>query len=95
MQSHSDLSEHPTGPLATLVGMPPRSFWPHGVKSFHDVTLEGYFVCWPEPVHHVSIVIYAVSASYAGAIPMGLHDTKLINVELLNLMKSAKLKAVN
>ena len=95
MRSHSDLSEHPTGPLATLIGMPPKSSWPGGVDSFHEVTLEGYFVCWPEPVHHVSIVIYAVSASYAGPSPTAQHGTQLINDELLELMKSAKLVSVN
>lgn len=95
MRSHSDLSEHPTGPLATLIGMPPKSSWPGGVDSFQEVTLEGYFVCWPEPVHHVSIVIYAVSASYAGPSPTAQHESQRINDELLNLMESAKLVSVN
>ncbi len=95
MRSHSDLSDHPAGPLATLIGMPPKSSWPGGVDSFHDVTLEGYFVCWSEPIHHVSIVIYAVSASYAGRPPIVQHNGKLIDDELLNLMKSAKLASVD
>jgi hypothetical protein len=95
MRSHSDLSDHPAGTLATLIGMPPKSSWPEGVNSFHDVTLEGYFVCWPEPVHHVSVVIYAVSASYAGPPPTAQHSGKTINDELLNLMKSAKLASVD
>jgi hypothetical protein len=95
MRSHSDLSDHPTGPLATLIGMPPKSTWPGGVESFHDVTLDGYFVCWVEPVHHVSVVIYAVSASYAGRPPIVQHSSKLFNGELLNLMKSATLASVN
>jgi hypothetical protein len=95
MRSHSDLSDQPTGPLATLIGMPPKSSWKGGVDSFHDVTLEGYFVCWPEPVHHVSIVIYGVSASYAGPTPTTQRRSKLINDELLNLMKSAKLSSVD
>jgi hypothetical protein len=95
MRSHSDLSDHPTGPLATLIGMPPKSTWPGGVGSFHDVTLDGYFVCWVEPVPHVSVVIYAVSASYAGGPPIAQHSQKLINDELLNLMKSAKLASVD
>jgi hypothetical protein len=95
MRSHSDLSDHPTGPLATLIGMPPKSSWPGGAGSFHDVTLEGYFVCWPEPVHHVSVVIYAVSASYEGQPPTAQRSSKLINDELLNLMKSAKLASVD
>ena len=95
MRSHSDLSEYPTGPLATLIGMPPKTSWPAGVGPFHEVTLEGYFVCWPEPVHHVSIVIYAVSASYAGPSPTAQPGTQITNVELLDLMKSAKLVSVN
>lgn len=95
MRSHSDLSEHPTGALATLIGMPPKSSWPGGLDSFHEVTLDGYFVCWPEPVHHVSIVIYAVSASYSEPFPTAAHENERINAELLNLMKSARLVPVN
>lgn len=94
MRSHSDLSDHPTGPLATLIGMPPKSSWPGGVDSFHDVTLEGYFVCWPELEHRVSVVIYAVSASYAGLPPASQYNSKLINDELLSLMKTAKIESV-
>ena len=95
MRSHSDLSESPTGPLANLIGMPPRTLWPAGVGSFHDITLEGYFVCWPEPEHHVSIVIYAVSASYAVPSSTAQPGSQIANVELLELMKSAKLVSVN
>ncbi len=94
MRSHSDLSAHPEGPLATLIGMPPKSIWPRGVSSFHDVTLEGYFVWWAEPLKHVSVVMYAVSASYPGQSPIEQHSTKLISDELLTLMKSAKIAAV-
>lgn len=93
MRSHSDLSDHPMGPLATLIGMPPKSSWPEGVVSFHDVTLDGYFVCWPEPMHHVTIVLYAVSASYAGQPATAQERNNLVNEELLNLMKSAKVVA--
>lgn len=95
MRSHSDLSEHPTGPLATLIGMPAKSSWPEGVDSFHEVTLDGYFVCWHEPLHHVSVVIYAVSASYVGSSPNAQPVTPFVNDELLNLMRSAKLVSVN
>jgi hypothetical protein len=94
MQSHSDLSAHPSGPLPTLIGMPPPSSWPVGVGSFHDVTLEGYFVCWVDTERRVSVVIYAVAASYA-AQGGAQHDNRsLISDELLTLMKSAKLEAV-
>lgn len=95
MRSHSDLSARPAGPLATMIGMPPTSSWPAGVESFHNVILEGYFVCWPEPRHHVSIVIYAVSASYAGQAPAVQKSGKIINDELLSLMRSAKLASVD
>ena len=62
MRSHSDLSDHPEGFLATLVGMPPRASWPVGTRSFHDLTLDGYFVCWSDLTRNVSVVIYAVAA---------------------------------
>jgi hypothetical protein len=94
MQSHSDLSAHPSGPLPTLIGMPPSSSWPVGVDSFHDVTLEGYFVCWVDTERRVSVVIYAVAASYAAQGESQHNNRSLINDELLTLMKSAKLEAV-
>jgi len=94
MQSHSDLSAHPKGPLATLIGMPPKSSWPAGVDSFHDVTLDGYFACWTDAQRKISIVVYAVAAGYAGqkAEPS---NRNLINDELMSLMKSAKLETVH
>jgi hypothetical protein len=94
MQSHSDLSAHPKGPLATLIGMPPKSSWPAGVDSFHDVTLDGYFACWTDSQRKISVVVYAVAASYAGQ--RAEHSNRnLINDELLGLMKSAKLETVH
>jgi hypothetical protein len=65
-----------------------------GVGSFHDVTLEGYFVCWVDTERRVSVVIYAVAASYAGQGAALHNDRSLIDDELLTLMKSAKLEAV-
>jgi hypothetical protein len=62
MRSHSDLSAHPRGPLATLIGMPPKSLWPPGIDSFRDVSLNGYFVCWVDLQRKVSIAVYAVVA---------------------------------
>ncbi len=94
MQSHSDLSAHPTGPLATLIGMPPKSSWPTGVDSFHDVRLDGYFACWVDPQRKVSIVIYAVAANYEGQRTEQI-NRKLLDDELLSLMKSAKLETVH
>jgi hypothetical protein len=93
MQSHSDLSAQPTGPLATLIGMPPKSLWPPGVDSFHDVRLDGYTACWIDSQRKVSVVIYAVAANYA-AQAAGHGNPSLINDELLRLMKSTKLEAV-
>lgn len=93
MRSHSDLSDHPRGPLATLVGMPPKSSWPAGVKSFHDVQLDGYFVCWVDSMRNVSVVIYAVAANYVGQPATARNDRRLINAELLSLMKSARLRS--
>jgi hypothetical protein len=94
MQSHSDLSAHPTGPLPTLIGMPPQSLWPSGVDSFHDVSLDGYFACWVDPRRKVSVVVYAVAATYVPK-PAGQTNRELINDELVTLMKSARLQAVD
>jgi hypothetical protein len=94
MQSHSDLSDNASGPLPTLIGMPPKSSWPSGVDSYHDVSLDGYFACWVDPQRKVSVVVYGVAATYTGKLA-GKTDPELINDEILNLMKSAKLQEVN
>jgi hypothetical protein len=94
MQSHSDLSAHPQGPLATLVGMPPKSSWPAGVDSFQAVTLDGYFACWVDSLRKISVVVYAVAAADAGQ-PATLDNRGLINAELLGMMKSAKVEIVH
>jgi hypothetical protein len=93
MQSHSDLSARPKGPLATLIGMPPRASWPVGVDSFHDVILDGYFACRADSVRKVSVVFYAVAAGNTGQVAT-LNNRSLINDELLALMKSAKVEIV-
>jgi hypothetical protein len=93
MRSHSDLSAHPTGPLPTLIGMPPRSLWPAGLESFHEVNLDGYFACWVDLQRRVSVVVYAVGATYGGQTARH-GNRELINDELLAVMKSAKLQAV-
>ena len=94
MRSHSDLSAHPTGPLATLIGMPPKSSWPPGVDSFHEVSLDGYFACWVDSQRKVSVVVYAVAANYAAQTTQ-YRNSSLINDELLRLMESAKLETVH
>jgi hypothetical protein len=94
MRSHSDLSAHPSGPLATLLGMPPQSLWPSGVDSFHDVSLDGYFACWVDSQRKVSVVVYAVAANYASQTEERRNSVR-INDEMLGLMKSAKLEAVH
>ena len=94
MQSHSDLSDRPRGPLATLLGMPPKSTWPNGIHAFHDVTLDGYFVCWSDPKMNISVVIYAVAAVFDE--PSGVIGDKRRSIkdDLLNLMKSARIEPV-
>jgi hypothetical protein len=94
MQSHSDLSEHPHGPLATLLGMPPKSTWPTGIRAFHEVTLDGYFVCWSDPKRNIAIVIYAVAAVFEDPSGVISANHRIIKDELLNLMKSARIKPV-
>src|SRR6185437_4344961 len=94
MRSHSDLSAHPAGPLATLIGMPPKSSWPKGIDSFHDVSLDGYFACWIDSKLKISIVIYAVAANYAARTEEH-RNSGLINDDLLRLMKLARLEAVH
>jgi hypothetical protein len=94
MRSHSDLSAHPSGPLATLLGMPPQSLWPSGVDSFHDVSLDGYFACWVDSQRNVSVVVYAVAANYASQ-TVERRNSVRINDEILGLMRSAKLEVVH
>jgi hypothetical protein len=94
MQSHSDLSADASGPLPTLIGMPPKSSWPSGVASHHEVSLDGYFACWVDPQRKVSVVIYGVAATYTLKLA-GKDDPGLIKDEILNIMKSARLQAVN
>ncbi len=91
MRSHSDLSEKAEGPLATLIGMPPSSTWPPGIRSFHDVTLDGYFVCWPDATRRVSVVVYAVAVLSPGQAASASASRRDIRDELLNLMKTATL----
>jgi hypothetical protein len=93
MQSHSDLSAHPSGPLATLIGMPPKSLWPSALDSFHDVRLNGYFACWVDAQRNVSVVVYAVASDYLTQDQIHRNSAK-IDGELLALMKTAKLEAV-
>ena len=92
MRSHSDLSENAASPLAMLVGMPAKSSWPAAIRSFHDLTLEGYFVCWSDATRRVSIVVYAVAAIAPDQSAPGLGSHRDIRDELLALMKTATVK---
>jgi hypothetical protein len=74
--------------------MPPKSSWPSGVTSYHDVSLDGYFACWVDTQRKVSVVVYGVAATYPGKLS-GKNNPESINDEILNLMKSAKLQPVN
>ncbi|MGH7654234.1 MAG: hypothetical protein ACREN6_06175 [Gemmatimonadaceae bacterium] len=94
MRSHSDLSERANTPLATLVGMPAKSSWPPGASSFHDVTLDGYFVCWSDTNRRVSVVVYGVALLPVDHPATGSHAHRDIRGELLGLMKTAAVKAV-
>jgi hypothetical protein len=93
MRSHSDLSESADSPLAMLVGMPAKSTWPAAIRSFHDVTLEGYFVCWSDATRRVSIVVYAVAAVRPGS-SAALGSRHDISDELLALMRTATVSPV-
>ncbi|HEX3703659.1 MAG TPA: hypothetical protein VHU82_10025 [Vicinamibacterales bacterium] len=92
MRSHSDLSDDPEGALATLVGMPPKASWPAGARSFHDLTLDGYFVCWSDSTRNVSVVIYAVDAIPAAQSARE-RETGLQG-ELLSMMRAVKFDPV-
>jgi hypothetical protein len=94
MRSHSDLSDHQDGPLAALVGMPPKVSWPSGTRSFHDLTLDGYFVCWSDSTHNVSVVIYAVATAPEGQSASQHDQTRRIQDELLSMMRAVKLDSV-
>ena len=94
MRTHSDLSENADGPLATLVGMPPKSSWPPGIRSFHNLTLDGYLVCWPDATQRVSIVVYAVAAFSPDQPASANASRRDIRGELLSLMKTATLETV-
>jgi hypothetical protein len=58
------------------------------------VTLDGYFACWVDPQRKVSVVVYGVAAKYTSEVA-GKTNPEPINDEILSLMKSAKLQAVN
>jgi len=77
-----------------LIGMPPKSLWPSGVDSFHDVSLNGYFACWVDSQRNVSVVVYAVAADYLAQDQVHRNSAR-IDDELLELMKTAKLEAVH
>ena len=89
MRSHSDLSASADTPLAMLVGMPPQSRWPATIHSFHDLTLDGYFVAWSDASRRVSIVVYAVAAIPPDRAAPGLDPRRDAKAELLGLMRTA------
>lgn len=93
MRSHSDLNESADSPLAMLVGMPPKSSWPPGIRSFHQVTLDGYFACWPDATRHVSIVVYAVAVIPTDKSATDADSRHDISDELLGLMKTAAVRS--
>jgi hypothetical protein len=74
--------------------MPPKSTWPNGIHAFHDVTLDGYFVCWSDLKLNISVVIYAVAAVFGKTSGVIGDNRRTIKDELLNLMKSARIEQV-
>ena len=94
MLSHSDLTDRTGSPLAMLVGMPARSSWPAGVRPFHEVRLDGYFVGWSDSSRRVSIIVYAVSVTAPDNAPPGSRAPRDIRGELLRLLKTASAKWV-
>jgi hypothetical protein len=70
-----------------------KIFMAIGVEQFHDVRLSGYFACWVDSQRNVSIVVYAVAVDYLTPGQEHRNSAK-IDDELLELMKSAKLEAV-
>ena len=92
MRSHSDLSDSADSPLAMLIGMPTKSSWPAEIRSFHDVTLDGYFACWSDATRRVSIVVYAVAAIPTDQSMASRDSRRGIRAELLDLMKTATVK---
>jgi hypothetical protein len=58
------------------------------------VTLDGYFAGWVDSQREVSVVVYAVAAGNA-AQTATLNGRTLIQDELLELMKSAKVEVVH
>jgi hypothetical protein len=89
MRSHSDLSESADSALSTLIGMPAKSLWPPGTRSFHEVTLDGYFACWPDETRRLSIVVYAVAVIPTDRSATDTGSYRDIRDELLGLMKTA------
>ena len=94
MRSHRDLSDHPEGALATLVGMPPKASWPPATAPFHDLTLDGSFVCWSDSTRNVSVVIYAVAAIPAAQSAREHDETSRVQDELLSMMRAVTLDSV-
>ena len=94
MHSHSDLSDGADSMLARLIGMTPKASWPSGIRSFHDLTLDGYFVCWPDSVRNVSVVLYAVAVIPAARSAAEPDASTRIQDQLLRTMKAAKLVSV-
>jgi hypothetical protein len=94
MRSHSDLSDHPEGALATLIGMPSKASWPADIRPFHELILDGYFVCWSDSTRSASVVIYAVGATPATQTAREHHGTSRLQDELLSMMRGVKLESV-
>jgi hypothetical protein len=63
MESHSDLSSSEKG-VATLLGRPKASYWAPHLSPYHNVTLQGLYVPWYDPVSQTVFVAYGNASSF-------------------------------
>src|SRR5664279_1941964 len=65
MQTHSDLNDGVT-PLAHYIGMPgPRAR--SKLRSYHNVSLHGYYAFWYDRSRDATVIVYAVSSAFIPA----------------------------
>ena len=71
MRSNSDLNSG-KAPLAQYIGMPPVSAR-QGLADYHAISLHGYYAFWYDAQRRATIIVYAVSSSFASAGANGAH----------------------
>lgn len=65
MWTHSDLNDGVT-PLTQYIGMP-GSRARMGLRSYHKVSLHGYYTFWFDRKRNATVVVYAVSSAFVPA----------------------------